>query len=208
MNEEIQVRPATVAEAEKLLAIYKPYVVSEDRTFSDVSFEYELPSVEKFAERIASISKRFPYLVCQRGEEILGYVYAHPFIERAAYQWGTEVTIYLAPAGKGWGLGKVLYTALEQILALQHVVHAYACVTKSNLHSVGMHESQGYKMIGDFENTGFKHGHWLDMVWMGKTIAPLPENPQFVIPWQQVPKLQVQAVLTEAKAKVESLLKQ
>lgn len=171
-------RLATPADTAELLKIYAPFVASEDRNLSDVSFEYEVPGVEEFAGRIRDISAAYPYLVCEQEGRLIGYAYAHPYIQRAAYQWGAEVTIYLAPEGQGQGLGRVLYTALEALLRKQGIVVLYACVTASNEHSVKMHEAMGYKIIGSFKNTGFKHGHWLDMVWLEKRIAELPAVPQ------------------------------
>ena len=171
-------RLATPADAAELLKIYAPFVASEDRNLSDVSFENEVPGVEEFAGRIRDISAAYPYLVCEQEGRLIGYAYAHPYIQRAAYQWGAEVTIYLAPEGQGQGLGRVLYTALEALLRKQGIVVLYACVTASNEHSVKMHEAMGYKIIGSFKNTGFKHGHWLDMVWLEKRIAELPAAPQ------------------------------
>lgn len=178
MLKNYTLRLATPADAAELLKIYAPFVASEDSNLSDVSFEYEVPSVEEFAGRIRDISASYPYLVCEQEGRLLGYAYAHPYIQRAAYQWGAEVTIYLAPEGQGRGLGRVLYTALEELLRKQCVVVLYACVTASNEHSVKMHEALGYKIIGRFNNTGFKHGHWLDMVWLEKRIAELPAVPQ------------------------------
>lgn len=170
-------RLATLADAAELLKIYAPFVESSDRNLSDVSFEYVVPSVTEFAGRIKNISAAYPYIVCEHEGRLIGYVYAHPYIQREAYQWGAEVTIYLAPEGQGVGLGRVMYTALENLLRLQGVVVTYGCITASNTHSVKMHEALGYKIIGTFNNTGFKHGHWLDMVWMEKRIAELPQAP-------------------------------
>ncbi len=175
--ENCHLRLATPADAAELLKIYAPFVESEDRNLSDVSFEYVLPSVEEFAGRIKDIAASYPYIVCEREGKLIGYVYAHPYIQRAAYQWGAEVTIYLAPEGQGVGLGRVMYTALENLLRLQGVKTLYSCITASNEHSVEMHEALGYKIIGTFNKTGFKHGHWLDMVWMEKRIAELPAAP-------------------------------
>lgn len=203
MSMKYTLRLAKPDDAEKLLEIYAPFVISNDRTLSDVSFEYEVPSVEEFTERIKNISADYPYIVCEYDGRLLGYVYAHPYIQRAAYQWGAEVTIYLAPEGQGRGLGKVMYEALEALLRLQGVVVTYACITASNEHSVKMHEACGYKIIGTFNNTGFKHGHWLDMVWMEKVIAEYPAQPE---PLKKIGELlpeAVAAVLQDASAKLQ-----
>lgn len=100
MSMKYTLRLAKPEDAEKLLEIYAPFVISSDRTLSDVSFEYEVPSVEEFTERIKNISADYPYIVCEHEGRLLGYVYAHPYIQRAAYQWGAEATIYLAPEGQ------------------------------------------------------------------------------------------------------------
>lgn len=203
MSMKYTLRLAKPDDAEKLLEIYAPFVISNDRALSDVSFEYEVPSIEEFAERIKNISADYPYIVCEYDGRLLGYFYAHPYIQRAAYQWGAEVTIYLAPEGQGRGLGKVMYEALEALLRLQGVVVTYACITASNEHSVKMHEACGYKIIGTFNNTGFKHGHWLDMVWMEKVIAEYPKQPELIKKIGELPSEAVAAILKEASAKLQ-----
>lgn len=203
MSMKYMLRLAKPDDAEKLLEIYAPFVISNDRALSDVSFEYEVPSIEEFTERIKNISADYPYIVCEHEGRLLGYVYAHPYIQRAAYQWGAEVTIYLAPEGQRRGLGKVMYAALEALLRLQGIVVTYACITASNEHSVKMHEACGYKIIGTFNNTGFKHGHWLDMVWMEKVIAEYPEQPELIKKIGELQPEAVAAVLKEASAKLQ-----
>lgn len=195
MLKNYKLRLATAADAAALLKIYAPFVESEDRTLSDVSFEYEVPSEAEFASRIADISANYPYIVCEHEGELIGYVYAHPYIQRAAYQWGAEVTIYLAPEGQGIGLGRVLYGVLEKLLRLQGVLVTYACVTKSNEHSVKMHEAFGYKIIGTFDNTGFKHGHWLDMVWLEKRLAELPAQPAPIKSIKEIAQAEIEKIL-------------
>ena len=71
MNEKITIRAAKPQDAEKLLAIYAPYVEK-----TAVSFEYSVPDVEEFAERIRNIVKKYPYFVAQTDGEIVGYAYA------------------------------------------------------------------------------------------------------------------------------------
>ena len=196
------IRLVNVSDAAALAEIYKPFVISDDLSVSSVSFEYEAPDAEEFARRIRNISRDFPYLVLLEDDEPIGYAYAHPFIERAAYQWGAEVTIYLAPAGQGKGLGVVLYEALEDLLRLQNVIHLYSCVTSSNEHSVGMHERIGYKIVGRFAKTGFKKGAWLDMVWLEKEIADFPAQPEPRKSFPLVAEAAVQEVLEKYNARL------
>ena len=205
MEEAVCVRAAAPEDAEQLLEIYTPFVISEDSSLSNVSFELAAPDVEEFRQRIQDISKQFPYLVGEVNGQILGYVYCHPYRERLAYQWAVEVTIYLAPAGQGKGLGRLLYETMEKLLCLQGVTMAYSCITVGNDHSIKMHEAVGYRLIGTFTNSGYKNGQWLDTVWLEKQLKPCPKQPDNIKSWRELDPDAVAAVLTEATAKLQCL---
>ena len=55
---KLQLRPATVGDAERLLEIYAPYVKKTAITFED-----EVPSIGEFQARIKQTLKTYPYLV-------------------------------------------------------------------------------------------------------------------------------------------------
>ena len=205
MEEAVCVRAAAPEDAEQLLEIYTPFVISENSSLSNVSFELLAPDVEEFRQRIKDISKQFPYLVGEVNGQILGYVYCHPYRERLAYQWAVEVTIYLAPAGQGKGLGRLLYETMEKLLCLQGVTMAYSCITVGNDHSIKMHEALGYRLIGTFTNSGYKNGQWLDTVWLEKQLQPCPKQPDNIKSWWELDPDAVAAVLTEATAKLQCL---
>ena len=205
MKEAICVRAATPQDAEQLLEIYTPFVISEDRSVSNVSFELTAPSLAEFRQRIVDISSKYPYLVGEKDGQILGYVYCHPYRERLAYQWSVEVTIYLAPAGQGKGLGRLLYETMEKLLCLQGVTMAYSCITVGNDHSIKMHEALGYRLIGTFSKSGCKNGQWLDTVWLEKQLQPCPKQPDNIKSWRELDPDAVAAVLTEATAKLQCL---
>ena len=187
-----KIRLATLADTEALLKLYAPFILE-----TNISFEYEVPTVEEYRARIAAISAVYPYLVYEEEGHILGYAYAHRYLERVAYSWDVEVSIYLAPAGQGRGLGKQLYRALEQLLALQQVKNLYACITGDNDHSIGLHQSLGYRLVGTFPKAGFKRGRWLDVVWLEKSLEAKLGAPQPLIPFVQLSQLQVEAVLEQ-----------
>ena len=84
------VEKVDIGDAKKLLEIYAPYVEK-----TAISFEYEVPSVEEFEERIRNISSKFPYIKVVEDGEILGYAYATSFKGRRAYDWSVETTVYV-----------------------------------------------------------------------------------------------------------------
>ena len=189
---DYKIRQVQLSDAEQILKVYAPFI-----TDTCISFEYVVPSVEEFAQRIAGISAEYPYIVLEADGEIVGYAYAHRYLERVAYSWDVEVTIYLEPKVQGKGLGVVLYDALEKLLALQNIKNLYSCITGDNVHSIEMHRSMGYELIGTFPKAGFKHDRWLDVVWMAKTIGEKENAPMAVVPFAELEASAVEKVLEE-----------
>lgn len=58
LNHSIELRPATPADAPRLLEIYRPYVEK-----TAISFELALPTPADFCDRIRAIMDRYPYYV-------------------------------------------------------------------------------------------------------------------------------------------------
>lgn len=169
----MNIRNAKLSDAAGLLAIYDYYV-----QHTAISFEYETPTLAQFEERMRTVMARYPYLVAEAGGQLLGYAYAHPFVGRAAYDWGAETTIYLAPGARRGGIGKALYAALEQALRVMGVLNMYACVGTCDAedeyltnNSADFHRHIGFKQVGEFKRCGRKFGRWYDMVWLEKPIG-------------------------------------
>lgn len=169
----LTVRVATLKDAEDLLNIYAPYVEK-----TTITFEYDVPSVEEFRNRMKNTLEMYPYLVAEVDGQIVGYACANPFKQKAAYGWAVETTIYIKEDCKRMGIGRVLYTELERILKLQNILNLNACIgypivedehlTKD---SVKFHEKMGYRMVGEFYKCGYKFNRWYNMVWMEKHIG-------------------------------------
>lgn len=192
------IRPVTVADAAAILAIYTPYVNE-----TAISFESPAPALAEFAARVEGICAEYPYLVAETDGEIIGYAYAHRHKERAAYGWNAELSVYLAPAAQGKGLGKALYGALMAILVRQNVRNVYGCVTMPNEKSVALHRSLGFSDAGVWHNSGFKHGKWRDVAWFEKTIAPLSVPPEPFVPVTALDPKEIEAICAQFSLKNE-----
>lgn len=173
MIDDISIRFAKPEDAKELLKIYAYYV-----TDTAISFETEVPSEEKFKLRIEEVLKSYPFIVACKDDEILGYAYLHSFVGRKAYELSAETTIYLNPDKKKMGIGKKLYSVLEDIAKAQNITNLYSCIgyvdkedEYLNNNSVQFHEHTGFRMVGKFENCGHKFGRWYHMVWMEKIIG-------------------------------------
>lgn len=168
---EITIRTADLGDAEKLAAIYAYYVKN-----TSLTFEYDVPSVSEFRERIRRTREHYPYLVAEEAGEIIGYAYAGRFQPRAAYAWNAEMSIYLKYGVQRRGIGRQLYTRMEEILKEQGIVKTIAVITMpvdeySDFNSVPFHEKMGYAHAGRIENCGFKFHRWYTTLYMDKQIG-------------------------------------
>ena len=176
MDSGITIRPVTADDADRLLAIYAPYVRE-----SAITFEYEVPSLQEFTNRIDSITSRYPYLAALVEGKIKGYAYASTFKNRPAYNWSVETSIYIDKDYHGHGIGSLLYQRLEELLKLQNVCNLCACIAYPNPESIGFHEHMGYKTVAHFHQSGYKFDTWYDMIWMEKFLSPhLPDQKPFI----------------------------
>lgn len=187
---ETLIRDARMTDAERILAVYAPYVRD-----TAITFEYEVPSLAEFASRMERTMRRYPYLVLERGAEILGYAYAGPFVGRAAYDWCCELTVYLAPDARGGGFGRRIYQALEEKLRQMGMLNLYACVAYPQTpdeyldrNSAEFHKHLGFSPVGEFRRCGYKFGRWYDMIWLEKIIGEhLAEQPD-ITPYINLPR--------------------
>ena len=167
----MEIRFVVPDDSRALLDVYAQYVDTP------VTFECALPSEHEFSERIAAVSAWDPWLVSGEGGQLAGYACAHRYMEREAYQWGAELSVYLDRNHTSRGLGKRLYRMLMEILIRQGVRTAYARVTLPNAGSRALHESLGFREVGICRNAGYKRGTWHDVMWYEKQLAPYDENP-------------------------------
>jgi len=167
------IRDAICDDARDIRAIYAYYVEN-----TAVTFEYEVPTVEDMRGRIAATLERYPYLVAEEDGAVLGFAYAGPFKERAAYAHSCELSIYLARDERGRGLGRALYERLEERLAAQGILNLYACIADPIVEdeylsrdSERFHARMGFERVGTFHLCGYKFGRWYNMCWMERIIG-------------------------------------
>lgn len=188
MFNDLLIRVVTPNDVLKILEIYAYYVKN-----TVITFEYEVPSIDEFRARITKTLKKYPYIVVENANKILGYAYTGAFVGRAAYDWSVETTVYVDHNAHKQGLGRMLYTGLENISRLQNIINLNACIgypVKDDeyltTNSADFHAHLGYRMVGEFHKCGYKFGRWYDMVWMEKMLSEHPSVPHAVIPF---PKL-------------------
>jgi L-amino acid N-acyltransferase YncA len=158
---EKRIRSITPGDAQSVAEIYAPFV-SDGAT----SFEAVAPDAAEIRKRIAEITPRYPWLVFEAAGKVVGYAYASQHRSRHAYQWSTDVSVYILESARKQRVGRALYTALFDLLRRQGYFNAYAGITLPNPGSVRLHESMGFATVGVYSRVGFKFGRWHDVVWL------------------------------------------
>lgn len=141
--------------------MYAPYVNE-----TCITFEYDVPPVEEFEERIRKNTAHYPWLVCEENGKLVGYAYGCRHRDRAAYNWSVESAIYIAMDSQSRGIGKKLYQKLFDLLKLQGYVNVFAGMTMPNEKSNKLHHACGFEDIGVFRKIGYKFNQWHDVKWM------------------------------------------
>lgn len=169
--------PATPADAEAMLAIYRPYV---EHTL--ITSEHRVPELSAFRQRIVQYTRNTPWIQCTVAGETAGYAYARPHREREGYQWTVETSIYVAESFHGCGVGSALYGALFAMLRAQGFYNVFVGITQVNQKSIAFHRKMGFETIGIEKLSMYKFGKWNNTCWMHMALREhgTPEPP---LPW-------------------------
>jgi L-amino acid N-acyltransferase YncA len=172
------IRPAREDDAAAVAAVYAPYVYD-----TAVSFEAEAPTAIVMAQRIGGTLETHPWLVADRGGDVVGYAYASKHSQRAAYRWTVDVTVYVRNQERRSGIGRALYAILLTVLQRQGFRSAFAEIVLPNPGSARLHEAVGFKHIGIHKDIGFKLGRWHDIGYWRLGLADGTAPPSEPIPF-------------------------
>jgi L-amino acid N-acyltransferase YncA len=176
------VRASTEQDAQALADIYGHHVLH-----GLASFEEAPPTAADMAgRRAAVVALGLPYLVAEEDGVVLGFAYAGPFRPRAAYRYTVEDSVYVSPDAIGKGVGRAVLMQVLKACEALGVRQVMAVIGDSaNAASIGLHAALGFEPAGVCRSVGFKHGQWVDTVWMQKSInggdAAPPDAPGLLL---------------------------
>lgn len=166
-------------------AIYGHHVINGLGTFEETP-----PTAAAMSRRIETVrGLNLPWLVAEDEGKIAGYAYASAFRPRPGYRYTAEDSVYVAPDGMGRGVGRAVLSEVISRCEAVGLRRLLAVIGDSgNEASIGLHRALGFEIVGIARGVGFKHGRWVDIVWMQR---PLNEG-------DQAPPLSVGLSLSEA----------
>jgi len=127
----LEIRDATISDAEQILRIYSPYCLS-----SPVTFETAPPERQEMERRIA---QPLPFLVAADGNHVAGYAYGAKHRLRQAYRYACEVSVYVDEPYSRRGVASQLYSELFKRLVDLGFYTALVGIVLTNPASIAFH---------------------------------------------------------------------
>ena len=152
------IRNVILTDARAICDIYNYYILNSISTF-----ETDPLSVDEIAARIKQVTQKFPWIVYEQDEDLLGYAYADAWKTRKAYQYSVESTVYLKAGYYGQGIGSRLYMFLMDELKKLKIHAVIGGISLPNEASIALHEKLGFEKIGQFREVGNKFNKWIDV---------------------------------------------
>lgn len=154
----MQVRLATLGDAEAIRTIYNGEVTGSTSTFDLVP---RTPD-----DQVAWLRRHegaHPAVVATDSDgTVLGFGSLSAFRDRPAYATTVENSVYVDPAQRATGVGRAL---LEELIAQATQLGFHTMIARvvgDNEASLGLHKACGFELIGVEREIGRKFGHWLD----------------------------------------------
>jgi L-amino acid N-acyltransferase YncA len=136
--------------------IFEQGIATGNATFEPSAPRWERWSAARCAE---------PRLVARDASGVIGWAALSPASVRSVYRGVGAVSIYVAPAHSGRGIGRAL---LEELIRASERVGFWALqagIFPENEASIALHESCGFRLLGTHERLGqMPDGRWRDVV--------------------------------------------
>jgi len=154
---EPRLRTATAADLPAMTAVYNEAVAS-----SLATFDTEPRGEEHYAAAVASTRPGDHVVVAEVGGRVVGMAYSGTYRPRRAYDGTREVSVYLDPAARGNGLGRLLYDELLARVDADGIHTCLAVIALPNPASEALHRAVGFESAGVLREVGRKFGGWVD----------------------------------------------
>jgi len=134
-------------------------IYAEGIATRDATFETTVPA---WADWVAAHTPEHRW-VADDGE-LLGWVAGSRVSSRCVYAGVLELSVYVAEAARGRGVGSALLAALVRSTEAAGVWTLETGIFPENTASLALHARHGFRVIGTRERVGQMDGTWRDVV--------------------------------------------
>ncbi len=152
----IEIRPASAADCEAVVAIYNRGIAERQATFET------RPRQPQEVERWLEDGRPFLVALDERTSEVVGFSRVSPYSTRPAYAGVGEHGVYVDPAARGRGVGKRLLDALARAAEADGYYKLTSRVFTTNHASLALHRAAGFTEVGVQRRHGRLDGEWKD----------------------------------------------
>jgi L-amino acid N-acyltransferase YncA/predicted DNA-binding transcriptional regulator YafY len=150
-----RVRAMTAGDAPAVLAIYAEGIATGHATF-----ESQAPAWEAWD----AAHLRECRLVAVDAGGVVGWAALSPISDRCAYEGVAEVSVYVAAAARGRGIGGLLLRELVLDSERAGFWTLQAGIFPENEPSLALHRRSGFRLVGRREKLGQMSGRWRDVL--------------------------------------------
>jgi phosphinothricin acetyltransferase len=150
----VAIEPMTATHADAVLAIYQAGIDEGNATF-----ETSAPSWAAF-----DAAKLPGHRLVAVDGGVLGWVAVSAVSSRCVYAGVVEHSVYVAPDGRGRGVGRALLDALIASTEAAGIWTIQSGIFPENTASAALHRAAGFREVGRHERLGCHHGAWRDVI--------------------------------------------
>ncbi|MEN9685932.1 MAG: hypothetical protein RLZZ28_1718 [Bacteroidota bacterium] len=151
----MEINPLLPSHWEQVKKIYE-----EGLATGNASFQTAAPSWDEWDQSHAPKAR----LVALENNTVTGWAAITPVSGRCVYAGVGEISIYIAAAARGGGIGKKLLQALIEESEKENYWTLQAGIFPENGASIALHLSAGFRIIGTRERIGRMQDRWRDTV--------------------------------------------
>jgi L-amino acid N-acyltransferase YncA len=151
----VRIETMTSDHADGVLAIYRAGIDEGNATFETCTPDWA-----------AFIAARLPahrYVAITQGR-VAGWVAASAVSGRCVYAGVVEHSVYVHPAARGRGVGRLLLDTLIASTEAAGIWTIQSGIFPENTASLALHQAAGFRVVGTRERIGRHHGHWRDVL--------------------------------------------
>ena len=156
---DLRVRPAGLADAAAIAAIYNQGIAERIATF-----ETEPRTAHQIAGWLGERARRYPVVVAERGGAVVAWASVGPYSERACYAGVVEFSVYVERAARGRGVGNATLQGLLDVCEQAGITKLLGKVFVENAGSRGLCRKLGFREVGVHRRHGRLDGSWRDVV--------------------------------------------
>lgn len=169
----MQLQPLTAAHWPQVREIYEQGIATGNATFQTQAPEWEEWDRAHVAHsRLVAVDAGYG-----RSGQVLGWAALTPVSGRCVYAGVAEVSVYVAGAARGRGVGRQLLAALVAASEAHGLWTLQAGIFDDNHPSLSIHAGAGFRTVGYRERIGQLHGVWRTTVLLERRSAAVGAGP-------------------------------